>query len=268
MTKKCAASPDAATAAGPLIGIPIAFESADWRVWSGRAYLQTPGYVEHVRRAGGIPVLLPLGGSGEEAARAVQTLDGLLLPGGPDVHPDLYGQQPHPAAGPFDTFRDDWEGALITHALAARTPVLGICRGAQLINVVLGGSLIQHLPDVVASDCHNPVVGAFATHAVRMAEDSHLAAVLGITADVPTYHHQAVDAIAAPLRAVAWATDGTVEALEGLNGQVLAVQWHPEVAESNALIAAFVAACALRNPLQDHSPPPLNPAPTTQYLPA
>lgn len=268
MTKKWDVSPVPDAAAGPLIGIPIAFESADWRVWSGQAYLQTPGYVEHVRRAGGIPVLLPLGGSDEEAARALYSLDGLLLPGGPDVHPDLYGQQPHPAAGPFDTVRDGWEGALITPALAAGTPMLGICRGAQLINVALGGTLIQHLPDVVATECHNPVVGAFGTHAVHMAEDSHLGAVLGAKADVPTYHHQAVDTIAAPLRAVAWATDGTVEALEGLDGQVLAVQWHPEVAESNVLIADFVALCACRSSSQAPSPPPANPAPTTQCLPA
>lgn len=267
MTKKCFPSRSAAAFRRPLIGIPVALECADWRVWSGSAYLQTPGYVEHVRRAGGVPVLLPVGGSNDEAAQHVAMLDGLLIPGGPDVHPGLYGRQPHPAAGPFDTPRDGWEGALVTHALAAGLHLLGICRGAQLINVILGGTLIQHLPDVVGTDSHNPVAGAFATHPVRIASESHLASVLGERADVPTYHHQAVDTIATPLCAVAWAADGTVEAIESLNGHVLAVQWHPEVAESNALMADFVGACAHRIGM-DNPAAPTVPAPPTQYTPA
>ncbi|MFG2937820.1 gamma-glutamyl-gamma-aminobutyrate hydrolase family protein [Streptomyces sp. NPDC048282] len=228
----------------PLIGIPVAVERARWRVWSGPAYLLAAAYADRVWQAGAVPVLLPVGGAAEDAARVVGSLDGLILAGGADVHPCLYRQDPHPSAGPFAQERDVWESALLLAALSSGLPVLGICRGMQLLNVVLGGTLTQHLPDSTGTDLHNPVPGEFALHRVRTAPGSRIRRILGAVSDVPTYHHQAVESVAADLAPVAWADDGTVEALEDGTGRVLAVQWHPETGESTALMDHFAHLCS------------------------
>ncbi|MEU6230626.1 gamma-glutamyl-gamma-aminobutyrate hydrolase family protein [Streptomyces sp. NPDC047042] len=236
-----------------LIGIPVPVEDASWRVWAGRAHLLGTSYADRVRQAGAVPVLLPVGGSDDEAHRLAASLDGLMIAGGSDVDPGLYGQLPHEAAGPFDPERDGWEIALLRAALEAGLPVFGICRGMQLLNVVLGGTLTQHLPDQVGSDVHNPTKGEFALHRITTAPDSPLRRIVGAVADVPTYHHQAVEVLAPDLTAAAWAEDGTVEAVEDSAGRILGVQWHPEVGDSDEIFRYFVGCCATQDVERSHA---------------
>jgi gamma-glutamyl-gamma-aminobutyrate hydrolase PuuD len=221
----------------------VTTEDARWRCWSDTVFLTTTGYTQHLRRSGAIPVFLPVGGPADEWRQLIDVLDGVLLAGGADVDPRRYGQPPHRAAGPFDPVRDASEAALVETALDSGKPVFGICRGLQVLNVALGGSLVQHLPDVVGTHSHNPTQGVFATHRVRVAPDSALHSVIGASVIVPTYHHQAVDAVAPGLQAVAWTEDGVVEALEDVSGQIVAVQWHPETDEPNELFDHFVGRC-------------------------
>lgn len=227
-----------------VVGIPVPIEQAHWRVWSGEVYLLNRNYADQLRRAGMIPVFLPVAATAYEAARMVEGLDGLLIAGGADVDPDCYGQEPHPASGPFDSARDTFEAALLHQAVQRGLPVFGICRGMQLLNVVLHGTLSQHLPDRVGSHAHNPVQGQFALHPITIAADSRLGEALGSRLEVPTYHHQAVDVVAPGLRPVGWADDGTVEALEDAHGRLLAVQWHPEMADDNRIFEHFAAMCS------------------------
>ncbi|MER7849347.1 gamma-glutamyl-gamma-aminobutyrate hydrolase family protein [Kitasatospora sp. NPDC096077] len=222
----------------PLIGITSYQDDAAWSVWNQRAALLPQTYVDAVVRAGGTPVLLPP--QPGEAGPLVDALDGLVLAGGPDLDPARYAAAPHPRTGPPHHARDDWESRLLHAALARDLPLLGVCRGMQLLNVELGGTLDQHLPD----DTHQRVPARFVRHRVTLADDSRLAAALGPTTDVSCYHHQAVDRIAAGLRATAHAADGTVEALE-LTGHrfALGVQWHPETdPDDPRLFHAFVTA--------------------------
>ncbi|MCV7229063.1 gamma-glutamyl-gamma-aminobutyrate hydrolase family protein [Mycolicibacterium komossense] len=218
-------------------------ERAAWRVWAGEVYLLNRAYADHLRRARLVPIFLPVGETGREAARMIDGLDGLVISGGADVLPDWYRREPHPAAGPFDSNRDVFEFSLIREAADHRIPIFGICRGMQMLNVALGGNLTQHLPDVVGTDVHNPVAGEFATHRVTLDPGSRLGGALGPAADVSTYHHQAVDTVAPQLRPVAWAEDGTIEAVEDREGLLLAVQWHPEISMSNSVFDHFAAMC-------------------------
>jgi putative glutamine amidotransferase len=226
-----------------LVGIPVTTENAQWRCWSDTVFLTTTGYSEHLRRAGAIPVFVPVGGPTDEWRQLIDVLDGVLLGGGADVDPRRYGQEPHHAAGPFDSVRDACEAAVVEAILDSGKPVFGICRGLQVLNVAMGGSLIQHVPDVVGTHSHNPTRGAFANHRVHVAPNSALHGVIGASTTVPTYHHQAVDAVAPGLQAVAWTEDGVIEALEDVAGQIVAVQWHPEADEPNELFDYFVGRC-------------------------
>jgi putative glutamine amidotransferase len=210
-------------------------------------------YVDAVFQAGGLPVILPPLTPGF-AASLLDGVDGLCIPGGPDIDPALYGAAPDPMLGPTEPELDAFELALTSEALARAMPVLGICRGAQVINVAAGGTLHQHLPARVGGDLAHRQEADMArpTHPVAVAPGSRLAAALGREdAQVNSLHHQAVDRLGAGLLAVAWAPDGVVEAVEGAGDAfALGVQWHAEGmtdrAEERLLLAAFVDAAAER----------------------
>lgn len=229
----------------PLIGITSYHDMASWGVWQQPAALIPYTYVSAVTRAGGVAVLLPPQQSG--ALEAVSAIDGLLLAGGPDLDPDTYGQDPHPRTGTPNSGRDDWEFAVLGEALRQQIPVLGVCRGMQLMNVALGGRLIQHLPDRLGDVAHQPAPAVFGDQSVRVRPGSRLAPILG-TGPVPVrcYHHQAVAEIGHGLLPAAWCGDETVEALEMPERDfVFGVQWHPEAApEDNRLFEALVEAAS------------------------
>ena len=228
----------------PVIGLTAYCEEARWAYWHRPAVLLPANYGEQVAAAGGIPVLLP---PVPGIAGAVDRIDGLLLTGGGDIDPAQYGARPHPATGRVSGPRDAAELELLAAAEAAGTPVLGVCRGMQLVNVARGGTLTQHL----ASDAgHAPAPGTFGAHPVRVAAGTRLAGILGAdgaAAGVPTAHHQAVDRLGDGLVATAWAQDGVIEAVESSSAGdpfLLAVQWHPEAGTDPRLIEALVAAAS------------------------
>lgn len=242
-----AAAPSAAAPA-PLIGITSYLEQAQTGVWDVRAAYLPEVYLDSVTRAGGVAVLLPPQPvSAAVIDRVIDALDGLVLSGGADVDPALYGQQAHERTGLPRTDRDAWELALIRRAIERELPFLAICRGAQILNVALGGTLHQHLPDIVGSEKYQVGAGQFSAVDVLVAADSQLARVLGQTAanlSVQCYHHQALDRVAPGLTVSAATDDGVIEAVE-LDGVPfgIAVQWHPEQdATDRRLFAGLVAA--------------------------
>ncbi|SDO55492.1 gamma-glutamyl-gamma-aminobutyrate hydrolase family protein [Actinacidiphila guanduensis] len=215
------------TARRPLVGISTYSTQAAWGVWRQQAALLPSTYVEAVTRAGALAVLLPPQPAG--ALEAVAALDALVVSGGPDVDPARYGEPAHPRTDPPDVLRDAWEFDLLHAALTRDLPVLGVCRGMQVLNAALGGTLEQHLPDRLTGRVHRDPPGRFARTRVNVRPGSRLAGIVGESAEVSCYHHQAVARLGAGLVATAWSTDETVEAVE-LPGRrfVLGVQWHPE----------------------------------------
>ncbi|MGW5652373.1 gamma-glutamyl-gamma-aminobutyrate hydrolase family protein [Streptomyces humi] len=225
----------------PLIGVSTYLEAGTrWGVWELPAALLPAGYPRLVQRAGGLAAMLPPDDP-EHAAAAVGRLDGLVIAGGPDVEPVRYGAEPGPRTGRPDRPRDAWELALIDAALAARLPLLGICRGMQLLNVALGGTLVQHI------DGHAETPGVFGHHPVKPVPGTLYAGTVPEETSVPTFHHQAVDRLGTGLVASAVATDdGTIEAVElpAEHGWVLGVQWHPEMGEDLRVMRALVTAAS------------------------
>ncbi|NYI90046.1 anthranilate synthase component 2/putative glutamine amidotransferase [Amycolatopsis endophytica] len=220
------------------MGLSTYLEKASWGVWRTDAALLPRSYVDSVVNAGGIPILLPAGDT-----QALSAVDALVLTGGADVEPRRYGQEPR-AGTVTRPERDAFEFALAEAALDRGLPVLGVCRGMQVLNVVLGGSLTQHLPDRVGHTEHQPSPGVYGPSRVTLAEGSRVAGILGAETKCQCYHHQAVDQLGEGLRAVGWAADGTVEAVE-LPGEhfVVGVQWHPEQdTQEVRLFAALVEA--------------------------
>ncbi|MFN2452470.1 MAG: gamma-glutamyl-gamma-aminobutyrate hydrolase family protein [Candidatus Dormibacteria bacterium] len=209
------------------MGVTTYLESAAWGAWSRPAALLPTSYVEAIRQGGGVPILLPPVPDAADAL--VRHLDGLVLAGGNDIDPASYGARPHPATRNTRPERDAAELALVRAALARTLPVLGICRGMQLLNVARGGDLIQHLPDLVGDERHQPRPGHFAEHPVVPEPGSHLAAVLGAGTEVASCHHQGIGRLGDGLVVGGRAPDGVIEAIE-MPGRafVLGVQWHPE----------------------------------------
>lgn len=228
-----------------LIGVTTYLEeSVRWGAWDLPAAVLPAGYHRLVQRAGGTAVLLPPDRP-DRAPAVVARLDGLVIAGGPDVEPARYGARPHPRTGPPYRERDAWELALIEAALAGGTPLLGVCRGMQLLNVALGGTLVQHLPDTVGHGGHAGPPGVFGRHLVTPVPGTRLGALLPGAMTVPTFHHQAVDRLGRGLVVCARAQDGTPEALEPRaddGGFVLAVQWHPEGGDDLRVMSALVTA--------------------------
>jgi putative glutamine amidotransferase len=239
----------------PVIGITTYDDEAAWRNWKARAAMLPYAYVEAVRRSGGRPVLLPPGGDDEEAGLTVAGLDGLVVSGGPDIDPARYGAARHPKTQAPVPGRDAWDLAVTGAALSQGVPLLAICRGMQVLNVLRGGTLHQHVPDLIGHERHNGGPGHFGRHNVRVAPGTALAGILpsGEPFDVPTHHHQAVDLLGDGLTAVAWEEDGTIEAVEpgpsalgGFSGFVLGVQWHPEQGSDLRVFTTLAGAAAER----------------------
>lgn len=235
-----------------MIGICASLVQARWSAWDVQAHLTPRSYVDAVQRAGGLAVLLPSDAAGAQAPDdLLDHLDGLILAGGADVSPSCYGAEPHERTEPAPLEQDAFEVALTRRAVERDLPVLGICRGMQVLNVAHGGTLLQHLPDTVGHEDHRRVLGTFdgADHDVRLADGSLAARAAG-EAEHPTksHHHQGVDRLGDGLRATGWALqDELPEAVERPDRSfVLGVQWHPEADEQSRIIGALVDAAAAR----------------------
>jgi putative glutamine amidotransferase len=236
----------------PVIGMCTALERARWSVWDQPAMLLASNYVEAVQRAGGLVAMLPpdprlVEGPGE----ALELIDGLVLAGGADIDPAAYGQEAH--AETLDTVpeRDVFEIALVRAAIERDLPVLGICRGMQLINVACGGSLLQHLPERFGHSDHRRAVGSFdgADHDVRLIEGTLAARAIGESRHgTKSHHHQGVDRLGEGLVVSGLSMlDELPEAIE-LPGRrfVLGVQWHPEADAASPVVGALVQAAGRR----------------------
>lgn len=211
-------------------------------------------YVDAVVRAGGIPVILPVLDP-VDADLMVQGLDGLLLSGGSDIDPSLYGAPRLSETDGVDRDRDEWEMGLVFAAIERGIPLLGVCRGAQVVNVAMGGTLMQHLPLVTDHSHRERERFAEPVHDIEVLPGSRLARVAGLhLAGVNSLHHQAVAEIGQELRVVAWAPDGVVEAIESDGPhRILGVQWHPELLPElagHALLFDWLVSEAVQGPAQ------------------
>jgi len=250
------AEPAPSRAAGdrPLIGLTTYLEQSQTGVWDVPAAFLPEVYFDAVTRAGGIAVLLPPQPvDAGVATRILLALDGLIVTGGKDVDPARYGASRHPETDDPRLDRDAWEDALLTAAIELKLPFLGICRGAQMLNVALGGSLVQHLPDVVGSHRYSPGNGQFADNAVVVEHDSRLSGLVGGGLLGKSYHHQAIAALGNGLAVTARSDDGTVQAVE-LAGHPfgLAVQWHPEQDPDDLRLFAGLVDAATRYHRESH----------------
>jgi len=231
----------------PVIGICAAVERVSWGVWSEYEVTLVPrSYVRSVQRAGGLGILLPP----DDAAVAdpdllLDRVDGLILAGGADIDPASYGAEPHPETRGTWPDRDRFEIALARAALERDMPLLGICRGMQLLNVALGGTLDQHLPESVGHGIHRAVSGTFGEHHVRLSPDSLACGAAGMEGFVVwSHHHQGVEQVGEGLRVSGWSVgDDLVEAIELPDKRfALGVVWHPEEDPESKVIAALVEA--------------------------
>lgn len=237
----------------PAIGIPCA--SIRDKDWCPPLHGHRDTYVDAVVRAGGVPILIPLVNDESVLRRLYSLIDGLLLAGGGDVDPLLYGEQPIPELGAIDTLRDSVELPLARWAVADGKPVLGICRGIQVLNVALGGSLYQDIPAQLETSVHDHSFTkqdwTYMAHDLRIDPHSQIADIFGATAiSTNSLHHQSLKQVAPGLRPVAWAPDGVVEAVEGEGrGFLVGLQCHPEALQGNAdprwqgLFRRFVESC-------------------------
>jgi gamma-glutamyl-gamma-aminobutyrate hydrolase PuuD len=227
----------------PVIGITSYAEEASWGVWTAAAALVPMTYVGAVEAAGGRPLLVPPSRDG--IAETLDALDALVMTGGSDIDPTHYGAEPHPETKNVRPARDGAELALLEAALERDLPVLAVCRGIQVLNVLRGGDLVQHLPDVVGHDEHKLDPGVFGEHEVRLDPASRVGALLGDRAAIKSHHHQGPGRLGEGLEPFAWADDGTVEGLEATDRRfVVGVLWHPEAGEDFALFRGLVEEAA------------------------
>jgi putative glutamine amidotransferase len=223
----------------PLIGITSYAEEIRWGVWTEEAALIPLSYVRAVEHAGGRPLIVPP--SDDALEETLSVLDGLILSGGGDLDPGLYGADAHPETDLPRPERDQAELRLLEGALDRDMPVLAVCRGSQLLNVARGGDLVQHLPDDLGHERHKHEPGQFSDHGVRLDPESRVGTLLGEHAPVKSHHHQGYGRIGDDLREAGWADDGTVEALEDPGKRfAVGVLWHPEEGEDFALFQALV----------------------------
>ena len=226
----------------PLIGITTYLLPAAWGAWNLEAALVPADYVRVVAAAGGVPLLVPPGAPFAETLAAV---DGLIFSGGSDLDPELYGAEAHAETLGVIRERDDFELPLMRAALECDVPMLAICRGSQVLNVVRGGDIEQHVPDRIGSEVHREVPGVFSVHDVEVTPGSRLASILGDRHDVKSSHHQGFGRVGDGLTVTAQAPDGTIEGLEDQSRRfALGVLWHPEEGEDLALFEALVTEAA------------------------
>jgi putative glutamine amidotransferase len=236
----------------PVIGMCTAWERARWGVWDDAAALLPQNYIEAAHRAGGRAILLPPDPAlAEQPDDALDLIDGLLLAGGADIDPGVYDAERHDETVDTVPERDRFEIALVRGALARDLPVLGICRGMQLLNVARGGTLRQHLPEELGHEDHRRTPGTFdgSDHDVRLAEGSLAARCTGeLLHGTKSHHHQGVGRVGDGLEVTGWAVmDDLPEALEVPDRRyALGVQWHPEADPTSRLIRALVAEAARR----------------------
>lgn len=228
----------------PLIGLTTYREDAAWGVWRQRADLLPAQYAAAVEATGGVPLLLPPVDVPGAADAVVARLDGLVVSGGADVEPARYDAEPHPRTAGWRPDRDAWETALLDAAEAVGLPVLGVCRGMQVMAVRAGGALDQHVPDLVEHEQHSPGGDAFGSIEVTTTPGTRLAGLVGERLAVNCHHHQSVRTHPG-FAAVAHAADGTLEAMEVTGDRFcVGVQWHPETAADVGLLAGLVRAAA------------------------
>ena len=224
----------------PVIGITAYVEQARWGVWDVPAVVLPFRYVERVEAAGGRAVVLPPTAATDDAV--LDILDGVVFAGGADLDPALYGEEAHAETTGLRPERDAAELPLMRSALDRDLPTLGICRGMQLLTVVSGGSLVQHLPDTVGHEGHRPSPGVYGLHDVRLEPGSRVQGILGDQVSVPSYHHQGI-ASAGSLTVTGWADDETPEVVEDPNKRfAVGVLWHPEAGDDLRLFQALVLA--------------------------
>jgi putative glutamine amidotransferase len=223
----------------PIIGITSYAEEVAWGAWVESAALVPLAYVRAIEKAGGRPLVVPPSEDSIEETLAV--LDGIVFSGGSDLDPAHYGADPHPETDEAREVRDRAEMALLAAALDRDMPVLAVCRGSQVLNVALGGDLVQHLPDTLGHEGHRLKPGAWSEHNVKLEAESRVGSLLGERTPVKSHHHQGYGRIGEGLRETGWADDGTVEALEDPSKRfAVGVLWHPEEGEDLALFEALV----------------------------
>jgi putative glutamine amidotransferase len=238
-------------ASRPVIGICTPLERARWSAWDDEVALLPRTYLGHVHRAGGMAVLLPPDPAAtEDPDEMLDLVDGLIMAGGADIDPAVYGAERHPETRPSFPERDAFELALARRALERELPFLGICRGMQLFNVARGGTLRQHLPDDFGHQEHRRSVGSFdeADHDVRLKPGSQAARAAGeLVHPTKSHHHQGVGRVGNGLEVTGWAVmDDLPEAIEDPRLPfALGVQWHPEADELSRVVAELVHASAV-----------------------